>query len=118
QTNLESIIRYLKPARNKTVIEKVKLKLWPLLGGKVRIDLLDDGLISGRFQISDNALQIGLSHPYHNRSEVDTGLEVRRRKSRAEFVQPEAILVQSGFVRVSFECPKHMRIAFTACGAE
>jgi hypothetical protein len=25
QTNLESIIRYLKPARNRTVIEKVNL---------------------------------------------------------------------------------------------
>ena len=79
-----------------------KLKLRPLLGGKVCIDLFDDGLISGRLQISDDALQIGLSHPRHHGSEVDAGLEMRRRKGRAEFVQPKIILVQSGFLCVSF----------------
>ena len=63
------------------------------MAGKTGIDFLDDRLISGWFQVADDALQIGLAHPGHHGSEINARLEVSGRKSRPELVKPEVIRV-------------------------
>ena len=63
----------------------------PLAAGKIRVDLVDERGVSRRFQVPDDAFEIGLSHPRHYRSEIDSSLKVSGGKRRAEFMKPEII---------------------------
>lgn len=88
------------------------------MAGEARIDLFDDSPVSRRFQIADDALQIGLPHPRHHCPEVDASLKVSGGKGRAEFVEPKVIWVQSGLRRISFESPEHIGITSSASRTE
>ena len=81
-------------------------------------DLFDHRPVPRRLQIADDALQIGLSHPGHDRSKVDSGLEVSRGESRSELVKPEVFQVQTCPRSISFEGAQHMSISSPTGSAE
>ena len=72
------------------------------MDGKIRVDLVDEGRVSRRLQVPDDAFEIRLSHPRHHRSEVDASLKVSGSKGRAEFVEPKVIRVLSGLLGIAF----------------
>jgi hypothetical protein len=86
----------------------------PVVAGKTGIDFFDDTPVSRRLQVSDDALEISLSHPCHDSPEVNSRLKVSGGKCRAELVQPEVIWVQSGLHGIAFESTKHVGVASSA----
>ena len=82
-----------------------------LVSREAPINLLDHGRISRRLEITNDALEIGLSHPRHHCSEVNAGLQVSRRKSRPKLVEPELIGIQPGLPGVALERAQHVFVA-------
>ena len=62
------------------------------------------------FEIANDALQIGLPHPGHHRSEVNACLKVSGGKGRPKFVEPELIGIQLGLPSVALESAQHVFI--------
>jgi len=90
----------------------------PVVANKTGIDFFDDTPVSRRLQVSDDALEISLSHPCHYSPQINSRLKVSGSKCCTELVQPEVIWVQSSLYGIAFESTEHVGIVSSAGCAE